>query len=64
MYCQTISPKKESSTVSSDWNKTYKLLACSLERTACLFQQQGAKKKIGNKGVSDLYLKNFLFENK
>ena len=59
MYCQTISPKKESSTVSSDWNKTYKLLAYSLERTACLFQQQGAKERIGNKGVNDLYLTKF-----
>ena len=56
MYWQTVSLKKESFTVSGGWNKIYKLPAYSLKRTVWLFQQQGIKGRIGNKGGEDLYL--------
>ena len=41
MYRQIITLKKDSFAVSSSWSETYKLLAHSLERTVCLFWQQG-----------------------
>ena len=51
--------------VSSGWNRTYNLPAHSLERTVCLFPQQGISKKIGNKGGEELYLtKRFIMKTK
>ena len=35
------------------------LPAHSLERTVCLFQQQGVREKIGNKGEEDLHLTKY-----
>ena len=57
--------KKESFTVSSGCNETYKLPAHSLERTVNLSRQQEIRERKGGEGGEDLYLtKRFIWKQR